>query len=208
MAKKADSSSLLESLLFYGALYAIPFSSLYFSRVIRGPLWHHHWVYCWGFFGLLQNGGPSEEKNICFAKYLLNALHPCMFHVIALKKSAPLKNANMHFWHLNTILNVRVKMQWGYYFPLQIRRFIICWYILVDPEGNDIHTWNLFFCQSKRYCTDDTLNLSIPSNTNQILVTVWYVKAQDFHKVYSSSMNLFRKIRFHFMNQATVNYIK
>ena len=56
--------------------------------------------------------------------------------------------------------------------------------------------------------TDDTLNLSIPSNTNQILVNVWYVKALGFHKVYSSSMNLFRKIRFHFMNQATVNYIK
>ena len=40
------------------------------------------------------NGG---KKNICFAKYLLNALHPCMFQVIALKKSAALKNANMHF---------------------------------------------------------------------------------------------------------------
>ena len=126
------------------------------------------------FLACYKTAGQRRKKNICFAKYLLNALHPCMFHVIALKKSAALKNANMHFWHLNTILNVRSKMQWGYYFPLQIRRFIICWYILVDPEGNDIHIWNLFFCQSKRYCTDDTLNLSIPSNTNQILVTVSY----------------------------------
>ena len=36
--------------------------------------------------------------------------------------------------------------------------------------------------------------ISIPSNTNQILVNMWYVKALGFHKVYSSSMNLFRKI--------------
>ena len=65
------------------------------------------------FLACYKTAGQRRKKNICFAKYLLNALHPCMFHVIALKKSAALKNANMHFWHLNTIFNVRSKMQWG-----------------------------------------------------------------------------------------------
>ena len=90
MAKKADSSSLLQSLLFYGALYAIPFSSLYFSRVIRGPLWHHHWVYCWGFFGLLQNGGPPEEKKI-FA--LLNICS--MLFILACSMSSHLRRVQL-----------------------------------------------------------------------------------------------------------------